>query len=166
VRRVLIAGVGNVLRGDDGFGPAVIHALEAAGDLPAGVRTVETGIGGMGLVLELLDGYDALIIVDAVDRDGVPGSLYVLEPQVPEVADFTGLEQRELASDMHQAVPGHVLLIARAAGALPPLVRLIGCQPAETETFSTELSQPVQQAVPAAVGAILSLLTNVDGHHG
>ena len=166
VRRVLVAGVGNVLRGDDGFGPAVIHELEAAGDLPAGVRTVETGIGGIGLVLELLDGYDALIIVDAIDRDGVPGSLYVLEPQVPQVADFTGLERRELASDMHQAVPGHVLLIARAAGVLPPTVRFVGCQPAETETFSTELSQPVQQAIPAAVEAILSLLTNVDGHDG
>ena len=162
-RRVLVAGIGNVLRGDDGFGPAVVHALEGAGALPAGVRTVELGIGGIGLVHELMDGYDALVLVDAVDRGGAPGALYVLEPQVPDVAALPALERRDLAADMHQTVPGPALVMARAVGALPPVVRIVGCQPAETEDFCTALSAPVRRAVPAAVEAIRALLRSLDG---
>ncbi|MDQ4077538.1 MAG: hydrogenase maturation protease [Chloroflexota bacterium] len=161
-RRVLVAGVGNVLRGDDGFGPAVVQALADSGQLPPEVHTVETGIGGIGLVQQLMDGYDVLVLVDAVDRGGAPGSLYVLEPQVPDVASIPPLERHELTSDMHQAVPGRALIIARAVGVLPPVVRIIGCQPAETEEFSLELSPTVQGVVPAAVEAILSLLGKLD----
>src|ERR671934_169318 len=76
--RILIAGIGNVLRGDDGFGPAVVQALLARGALPRGVHAVELGIGGIGLVHELMDGYDAVVIVDAVDRGGAPGAIHVL----------------------------------------------------------------------------------------
>ena len=60
---VLVACVGNVLRGDDGFGPAVAARLD--GKLPAGARLIETGIGGIALVQELLAGYEGLVIVDA-----------------------------------------------------------------------------------------------------
>ena len=160
-QRALVAGVGNVLRGDDGFGPAVVRALEASGGPPAAVRIVEMGIGGIGLVHELMDGYDVLVLVDAVDRGGAPGSLYVLEPQVPDVATMPDPERRALAADLHQAVPGPALIMARAVGALPPVVRIVGCQPAETEDFATGLSPPVQRAVPDAVAAIRALLRGV-----
>src|SRR5919198_693630 len=79
VTRVLIAGVGNLLRGDDGFGPAVVERL---GALPAGVHAIETGIGGMALLQELMGGWDGLVVVDAVDRGAAPGSVFVLEPTV------------------------------------------------------------------------------------
>jgi hydrogenase maturation protease len=156
-QRILVAGVGNMLRGDDGFGPAVVRALEAAGGLPPSVRLVELGIGGIGLVHELMDGYDTLILVDAVDRGGAPGSLYMLEPEVLDAAALPVAERCELSADMHQAVPERALVMARAAGVLPPLVRIIGCQPAETEDFSTALSPPIQAAVPAAVEMVLAL---------
>lgn len=162
--RVLVAGVGNVLRADDGFGPAVVQAIEPAELLPARVKVVDVGIGGINLVHELMDGYDALVLVDAVDRGGAPGALYVLEPTVPEVATLAGLERRALAADMHQAVPGPALIIARAVGALPPVVRIVGCQPAATDEFATELSPPVRRAVPAAVAAIRALLADPAGH--
>lgn len=157
-RRVLVAGIGNVLRGDDGFGPAVIDALRARGGLPAGVRVVEVGIGGIALVHELMDGYDGLVLVDAVERGSTPGTLYTLEPLVPELTTLTPLEQRELAADMHGAVPTRALLIASAAGVLPPLVRLIGCQPAVIEEFGLTLSPCCQQAVAGAVAVIHGLL--------
>jgi hydrogenase maturation protease len=162
-RRVLVAAVGNVLRGDDGFGPAVIQALRSATGVPEGLHAAEVGIGGVSLVHELMDGYDALVLVDAVDRGGAPGSLYVLEPEVPDVMAIPALERRELAADMHQAVPGPALVMARAVGALPPIVRIVGCQPVETEEFCTELSPPVREAVPKAVEAILSFLLNPNG---
>ncbi|MBI3966220.1 MAG: hydrogenase maturation protease [Chloroflexi bacterium] len=160
-KRVLVAGVGNVLRGDDGFGLSVVQALAAAGDLPAGVRIVEIGTGGIGLVHELMDRYDALIVVDAVDRAGAPGALYVLEPVVPDVSALAVGECQELATDLHQAVPGRTLVLAKAVGVLPPLVRLVGCQPAETEELLIGLSAPVERAVPAALAAIRSIVASL-----
>jgi len=71
-RHVLVAGVGNVLHGDDGYGVAVAQRLMQRPDLPPAVKVVEVGIGGISLVQELFDGYDVLMIVDAVDRDGAP----------------------------------------------------------------------------------------------
>ena len=85
--RVLVAGVGNVLRGDDGFGPAVIQRL---GELPAGVEKVETGIGGVALLQELLAGCDALVLIDAVDRGAAPGTLFELEPDPLSPFPFLG----------------------------------------------------------------------------
>ncbi len=83
-RRVLVTRVGNVLRGDDGFGPAVAAQLQ--GRLPAGADVVETGIGPLGLVHQLMEGYAALVVVDAVEQGSPPGTLFVLEPQVPDIA--------------------------------------------------------------------------------
>ena len=65
-QRVLVAGMGNALRGDDGFGIEVVRRLNQRSDLPPEVRVIEVGIGGIPLVQELLDRYGLLIIVDAV----------------------------------------------------------------------------------------------------
>jgi hydrogenase maturation protease len=157
-RRLLVAGVGNVLRGDDGFGPAIIDSLEQRTDLPCRVRVVEVGIGGISLVHELMAGYDGLIIVDAVDRDGPPGSLYILEPRVPPLAALTAGQRHEVGSDAHRTVPARALIIAQAVNALPPQIRIVGCQPAIVDDLIFSLSPPVQKTVPKAVEAILSLL--------
>jgi hydrogenase maturation protease len=156
--RVLVAGVGNVLRGDDGFGPAVINHLEQRTDLPPGVRLVEVGIGGIHLVHELMAGFEGLILVDAVDRTDPPGSLYVLEPKVPPLVELTTRQRYEAGCDMHQAVPARALIMAQAVNALPPQLRIVGCQPAVIDDLIFDLSPPVQKAVPTAVNAILSLL--------
>lgn len=155
--RVLVAGVGNVLRGDDGFGPAVVYALNERKELPADIRAVEMGIGGIGLIHELMQDYDALIMVDAVDRGGSPGSLYVLDLEVPQVDDLSEAERYRLSTDLHQAVPNRTLVLARAAGVLPPIVRMIGCQPADTEEFCTDLSPLVRQSASSAVDRILEM---------
>lgn len=164
--RILVAGVGNVLRADDGFGPAVIRMLEEAGALPGGVKVVDVGIGGINLVHELMDGYDALVLVDAVDRQGPPGSLYVLEPIVPDVRTVTFEERHELATDTHQAVPGSALVLAQAVGALPPIIRIVGCQPDETDELLLDLTPAVRQAVPGAVKAIRELLQSLGAPPG
>ena len=163
--RILIAGIGNVLRGDDGFGPAVVQTLLARGTLPPGVHAVELGIGGVGLVHELMDGYDAVVIVDAVDRGGAPGAVYVLEPDVPEVERIAATERQALG-DPHEAVPVRALVLARAAGVLPPVVRIIGCQPAETDELSMSLSATVQPAVAVAIDHILAFVADLRGASG
>ncbi|MCP5940174.1 hydrogenase maturation protease, partial [Klebsiella pneumoniae] len=72
--RVLVAGMGNDLRGDDGFGIAAARRFEEAG-VPEGVAVYESGIGGIGLVQELMGGYEALVVLDATDRGEEPGTV-------------------------------------------------------------------------------------------
>src|SRR5215217_5103816 len=94
-RRVLVVGFGNVLNGDDGFGVAVLQRLVGYPDLPPGVTLLEVGIGGMSMIHALQDGYDALLLVDAVDRGGAPGTTYLLEPEVPNLAALPFVERQD-----------------------------------------------------------------------
>jgi hydrogenase maturation protease len=143
---------------------AALLSLCDLGDdaLPDGVHAVELGIGGIGLVHELMDGYDALVIVDAVDRNGAPGTVYVLEPEVPTLEAIAALEGQSFL-DMHEVVPARALVLARAAGVLPPLVRIIGCQPGETEDLSMQLSAVVAPAVAVAIDRIFAFVASLPG---
>ena len=145
--RLLVACVGNVLRGDDGFGPAVAERLD--GRLAEGVDLVETGIGGIALVQELLAGCDGLVLVDAVDQDAPPGTLFRIEPEV---------ERGAHVPDVHLANPERVLAIAKAMGALPERVVIIGCQPAATDELGEGLSAVVTAAVEHAAEAVRETL--------
>ena len=93
--KVLVAGVGNILRGDDGFGVAVVERLLTRGSLPSGVDVIETGIGGMSIVQQLMEGFRALIVVDAVDRGEKPGTVFVLEPEVPDASELPASRWQE-----------------------------------------------------------------------
>lgn len=137
--RVLIAGVGNVLRGDDGFGPAVTERL---GHLPQGAVVIETGIGGIALLQELMAGCDALVLIDAVDRGAAPGTVFLITPEVREAVHVP---------DVHLANPDRVLSMAKTMGVLPERVLIIGCQPAEIDEVSIGLSPVVERAVAIAV---------------
>ena len=163
-RRVLVACVGNTLRGDDGFGIAVAAGLEHS--LPTGADLIETGIGGIGIVHQLMDGYDGLIIVDAVERAASPGTVCVLVPQVPHIDTPTFDEWRAQLADLHLAEPSRVLRIARAAGVLPPQVLVVGCQPGSCEDFEEGLSRAVADAVPVAVRRVRRLVEDLlTGRH-
>jgi hydrogenase maturation protease len=140
--RILVAGVGNVLRADDGFGPAVAARLD---DLPDGVEVVETGIGGIALLQELLAGCDGLVLVDAVDRGAPPGTVFALEPEVDDAVHVP---------DVHLANPERVLAMAKAMGALPERVLVVGCQPADVDELSEHLSPEVQRAVAVAAARV------------
>jgi hydrogenase maturation protease len=156
--RILVAGVGNVLKGDDGFGVCAAKALSGDSRLPPGITVLEIGIGGMHLVQELTQGYDALILFDAFDRAGSHGELFLLEPQLPDLTDFNALERRDYFAETHYAVPMRALTLAREIGALPPLVRIIGCQPADGMVFGAPLHRKVANAVGPAVDLALSVI--------
>jgi hydrogenase maturation protease len=153
--RILITGVGNVLRQDDGFGIAVINRLVDQGRLPPGVTVLETGIAGIRLVQELLDGYDALLIVDAVQRGGEPGQLYWLAAEVPDVTQFPFDQRNEFLADMHYTNPTRAMMLAKAINVLPAQVYILGCQPAHYDDFALGLSTVVETAVTTAVEEIL-----------
>jgi hydrogenase maturation protease len=143
VSRLLVACVGNVLRGDDGFGPVVAGRLE--GTLPDGVELVETGIGGIALVQELLAGCNGLVLVDAVDQAAAPGTLFRIEPEV---------EEAEHVADVHLANPERVLGMAKTMGVLPGRVAIVGCQPGEVDDLGEGLSPAVGAAVERAAQAV------------
>ncbi len=148
--RVLVVGVGNVLLGDDGFGVEVARRLETVA-LPDGVRVIETGIGGIALVQELQDGWDGLIVVDTVDRGKPPGTVLVIEPDVVDVGELDWAARHDLLADMHLATPGRALMLAKALGVLPPLVRMVGCQPCDAERLGVGLDPLIAAAVDEAV---------------
>ena len=96
MRRVVVAAFGNELRGDDGFGIAVLRRLEASPPPQARVTLLEVGTAGLRLAQELLTPCDRLIVIDAMTRGGAPGTVYVLKvDEVPHTRDI----------DMHLAVP-------------------------------------------------------------
>lgn len=159
--RILIAGVGNVLRGDDGFGVAVAQSLAAGANLPEGVEVFEAGIAGVPLVQELMDGYDALIVADAVERDGAPGTVYVIEPEVGDPSMIDPAAFHASLADAHYTEPSKVLVLAKALEVLPPVYFVVGCQPAGYDELGAELSEPVRKAVGVAVGRIESLVEEI-----
>ncbi|GAC1320315.1 MAG: hypothetical protein NVSMB2_16160 [Chloroflexota bacterium] len=152
--RVLVACVGNVLRGDDGFGVAVYEALSRSEPLPDGVDLIETGIGGLSIVQQLMTGYDVLIVVDALMRGAAPGTLVVATPRVSDPKAMPADEWRTQFSNLHLAEPSRVLLMARAAGVLPSRVVLIGCEPAACEEYAMDLTPSVQAAVSVAASRV------------
>ena len=153
--RVVVAAFGNELRGDDGFGIAVLRRLEASQRArhSAGVTFLEVGTAGLRLAQELLTPCDRLIVIDAMTRGGQPGTVYVLKvEEVPAARDV----------DMHLAVLSRALSVAQALGALPPETFLVGCEPSDVDELTMELSDRVQAAVDVAANHVNALIGERD----
>ncbi len=146
---MLLAGIGNLFCGDDGFGPEVVRRLAASGTLPEEVRAVDYGIRGMHLAYDLLDGYDALVIVDALPGEEDPGTVMVLE--VGEQDLGTG------SFDPHGMAPVAVLASLRDLGGRLPPTYVVGCRPADVAE-GIGLTDEVAAAIPAAMETVRALL--------
>ncbi len=158
-KRILVAGVGNVFLGDDGFGVEVVRRL-AGRDLPEGVEVVDFGIRGMDLAYALQDDYEAVVFVDATPRGEKPGTVYLIEAEVEE--------DGEVALDTHGMDPVKVIKLSRALGAKPTRTLVVGCEPQvvlsgeDYDEMLMELSEPVQAAVEEAVKLVESLVKEID----
>jgi len=155
--RVLIAGIGNIFLGDDGFGPEVARHVGEKFGLADGVRVTDYGIRGMHLAYDLLDGWDALVLIDAVPDRGTPGRLRVFE------ADH-GSTSGEVGLDAHGMDPGTVFASLRALGGSPPRTVVVGCEAADVGD-GIGLSDPVRAAVPEAVAAVQAAVTMLRADH-
>ncbi len=157
VQRVLVAGVGNVFLGDDGWGVALAGLL-AARALPLGVDVADFGIRGMDLAYAMQDGYDAILFLDATPRGQPPGTLYVIEPDLDDI---------EMTIDAHGMDPVKVLALARTLGAEAlPRTLVVGCEPqthmsAEDERIVAELTEPVRASLEEAVSLVEQLLQDL-----
>ncbi|MGW1674176.1 hydrogenase maturation protease [Streptomyces sp. NPDC002324] len=159
--KTLVAGIGNIFLGDDGFGVETARRL-AGRELPAHVEIVDIGVRGVHLAYQLLDGYDTLVLVDATARGEAPGTLYVIEHEV----GAPGPAQETPPLDGHRMTPDTVLALlatlCAGTGAHPPRrVLVVGCEPASVDE-RIGLSAPVAGAVPEAVRLIEELLRDGD----
>jgi hydrogenase maturation protease len=157
-QRILVAGVGNVFLGDDGFGVALAGRL-ARRELPAGVEVVDFGIRGMDLAYAF-DGCDAVVLLDATPRGQPPGTIYVIEAEAGADADADG---SAVAVDAHGMDPVNVLALVRELGGSPPRTLVVGCEPqtrmtGEEDEIVADLSEPVRAALDEAVRVVESLL--------
>ncbi|MGI8528920.1 MAG: hydrogenase maturation protease [Geodermatophilaceae bacterium] len=156
--RVLVAGIGNIFLSDDGFGVEVARRLGQR-DLPADVEVVDIGIRGMHLAYQLLDGYEALLLIDAAPRGGQAGDLYLIEPDLAAIPEDDGA-----LLNAHGMEPDAVLSLIKtmARDQSEPLIErvlLIGCEP-QTVEEGMGLSPPVAAAVEAALSMVERVLAN------
>ncbi len=157
--RILVAGVGNIFLGDDGFGVEVARRLASAG-LPGPVSVADYGISGMHLAYDLADGYDATILIDAAPRGGPPGTLTVLEvgqEHRPSLDGAGGALQGSRMFDAHGMQPEVVFGVLEMLGAQAGRVLVVGCEPASVDP-GIGLSEPVQAAVDEAVTLVKNLI--------
>jgi hydrogenase maturation protease len=154
---VLIACIGNIFLGDDGFGTEVARRL-AQRPLPPGVILKDFGIRGLDLTYALLDPYELVILVDACSRGGEPGTVYLVEPD-PAAADSQDAPPTHL--EAHDMNPANVLRMVRSMGGTFSRVLIVGCEPADLgseEEGRLGLSEPVAAAVDQALFMIEMLV--------
>jgi hydrogenase maturation protease len=159
--RVLVAGLGNIFLGDDGFGVEVARRLLTAG-LPSDVRVMDVGIRSLHLGYDLRETqYETTILVDVVSRGGDPGTLYVLEPD--ESADIPA------TPDGHNIGPGQVLALVRRLGGSVGRVVIVGCEPLrldEEPGLSPIVSAAVDEAIPLIQRLVASALAGTAAQAG
>jgi hydrogenase maturation protease len=159
--RILVAGIGNVFLGDDGFGVALAGRL-ARRELPAGVEVVDFGIRGMDLAYAMQDDYEAVVLLDATPRGEPPGTLYVIEPELDAI---------DVAPEAHGMDPAKVLALARALGGTLPRTLVVGCEPQtrmddDSDEIVAALTEPVRAALDEAERVVASLLDELTRNEG
>ncbi len=161
--KILVAGIGNIFKGDDAFGVEVAQRL-ARRPHPDGVRIVDFGIRGIDLTYALLDDYDAAILVDAAQRNHAPGTISVIEPDQPSP---DALPPEGVFVELHNLDPAKVLALVAALGGGCGRILLVACEPAtlgDEETGAMGLSEPVAAAVDEAITIVERLIAEMLGH--
>jgi len=153
-RRTLVAGVGNIFLRDDAFGVEVIRLL-AEHPVPDGVEIRDFGIRDVHLAYELLNGCDLFVLVDAAARGEPPGTVTVLEVEVPDPDPAAGP-----VMDAHSMTPDGIFALLGSLGGRPRRSLLVACEPADVSA-GIGLSEPVEAALPHAVRTVEEILAGV-----
>jgi hydrogenase maturation protease len=156
--RILVAGIGNIFLGDDAFGVEVAQQMLRQ-EVPDGVQVVDFGIRSYDLAYAMMEDYEATILVDATQRGGTPGTLYLIEPDLSELDEMEG----EVVN-AHSMNPVRVLQLVQTLGGEPGKLYLVGCEPAilESENGALGLSEQVAAAVPDAILMVFSLIADIN----
>ena len=157
MKRILVAGIGNIFMGDDAFGVEAVQHL-AQRPQREGVRVVDFGIRSYDLAYALTDSCDVAILVDATRRGGAAGTVYLIEPDPPGDSPETGATIPIVNG--HSLDPVQVLRWAKSLGGSLPRLYVVGCEPGDlgSEDGAMGLSEPVKAALPGAIEMIESLV--------
>jgi hydrogenase maturation protease len=153
--KLLVAGVGNIFLGDDGFGLEVVKRL-AQRPLPQNVQVVDFGIRSYDLAYALMEDWELVILVDALPLGGDPGTLYTMEPELSETGGVPAI-------DAHTMNPISVLQLVNALGGRVNRMLVVGCEPASVdldEQGNMAMSARVSTAVEPAVHMVEQLIAN------
>ena len=158
-KKILIAGIGNIFLGDDGFGVEVAQRL-AQHQFPNGVRVADFGIRGFDLAYALMEGYETTILIDAYPGEESPGSLSVIEP---DLTSFKSAESGPGFVEPHGMNPLNVLRLAAGMGAELKRILFVVCVPATLGPAEGQmgLSEPVTAAIGEAVRLVESLVDRI-----
>jgi hydrogenase maturation protease len=160
LRKILVACVGNIFLGDDGFGVEVARSL-ARRALSPDLVVKDFGIRGFDLAYTLLEPWEAIILVDALPRDDAPGTLYIVEPDLSRMGDPSA---PSMEMNPHSMDPVRVINLALTMGPILAPIFVVGCQPND---FGDELdgrmglSAPVQAAVEDASNMVEELVIKI-----
>ena len=157
MKRILVAGIGNIFFGDDAFGCEVASQM-ARRPLPEGVRVTDFGIRSYDLAYAIMDNYDATILVDATPQGAEPGTISVIEPDLKKLDELP-----DEAVNAHSMNPVRVLQLVRALGGNAGFLRVVGCEPAvlDVEDGAMGLSEKVKAAVAPAIEIIEGLIREI-----
>ncbi len=159
--KILVAAVGNMFHGDDGFGSEIIRILGQM-TFPNSVSLRDFGMRSQAAAFALAEEYDVKILVDSTPRDERPGTVSLIEPDLERL---NGMESG--LTDPESTNPVVLLEMARSFGALKGQVFVVGCEPAAADDDNIEiaLSEPVRRAVPEALKIILFLIADALTHN-
>jgi hydrogenase maturation protease len=157
MKRILVAGVGNIFFGDDAFGCEVAKELTKR-SLPDGVYVADFGIRSYDLAYAIMENYDATILVDASPRGEAPGTLYLIEPDLKNLG-----ENGNEVLNAHSLNPMRVLQLARSLGGQPRNLYVVGCEPGALDSTDGRmgLSEQVQAAVEPAMKIVEELIQRI-----
>lgn len=143
VQRILVAGVGDILRGDDAFGILAIRELQKR-ELPENVDLAPFRAESSNLVSEIKNGYDAVILVEATPQGGEPGSIYIFDPEVDPI------EAGQAIFSSRFRKPEMGLRVLDALDGYKGRILIVGCEPESFENVAT-LSKSARSALAVTV---------------
>lgn len=148
-KKILIAGIGNLLLTDEGIGVHIVQELSRL-KLPENVELADIGTASFDL-LTFMEGKDKVIIIDALVSDDKPGTLYRLSP------DDLISGKRKLLTSLHQFGIPQVLNLLRQKN--PKIkITIFGIVPKDYQTYSIELTPELAKALPKIIQQIMESL--------
>lgn len=157
--KLLVVGVGNILSSDDAFGPTLIKKFISEYGSKEGLKIMETGIGGISIIQEMLLGYKGLIIVDSFQGGQKPGTVRILKPEVEDL-DLSIEQRRDYFADTHYANPFRVLQFLKHINSLPKYLYILACEPESLDPQNIKLSDSVSNAMNEAAILLNEIINN------
>jgi hydrogenase maturation protease len=152
-KKLLICGIGDCLKQDDGLGPFVIQQLESF-SFPPQVVLRDFGLAGIGMAFELT-GYEKVVVIDAIQLKKRPGQIYkfVLSPP------FCSSQLKGGTLSLHEIQLDRIISWAKLLGNMPEQIVILGCEPQKVE-FGLGLTPPVKKSSQKIVSMVIKEIKN------